>query len=438
MVTDACSLPSLVQRFGRCNRFGETKAQVYVVHNQARISEEIKAGLKFLAGLGGDVSCLSLWNHRKGLSALVPETIAIQSLPAHILDILSMTSLRHGIDVSVYLRGRGEDSSYVEIAWRKEANLLAEMSDSDFGAYMKHMRVLSFEKLNETIQRTAEIVEQIIRNQGDATAVVIQQDGTRLVASLTELPALDLRDCLLILPTDRGGLSGGMLAVENSDGTDLDVAELSHKHHSPRVRHIGAVNELPEIRPGWEVAFETEIGDAYIAVLKEKNRRSSSSHVLLCDHNQAVGVTAKKFAEFAGLDLETANAMQYAGQHHDDGKANPIWQFAAKGGSVEKPLAKTSRLDARRLAGYRHEFASSTSIVSEPDLVRHLVGSHHAGARPTWCGNQRLSPINQNPDAVFERLLLFARMQAKYGWWGLAYLEAILRAADAYVSADET
>src|SRR6516165_4686701 len=127
-----------------------------------------------------------------------------------------MTSLRHEIDVSLYLQGRNEEAPYVEIAWRKEVTLLADMSDTDFESYMKRMRVLSFEKLSETVKRTKEVMDEIVGKQGDATVLVIQQDGTRLVTSLTELQGVNLRNCLVILPPDRGGLSSGMFAVENA------------------------------------------------------------------------------------------------------------------------------------------------------------------------------------------------------------------------------
>lgn len=250
------------------------------------------------------------------------------------------------------------------------------------------------------------------------------------------LSQIDLRECLLLLPTDRGGLSGGMFSDENEDKVQLDIAELAHKHHKARVRHIVVAGEEIEIGRGWKVAFETEVGGMYIAVVKESEKRTFN-HVLLRDHSQAVAANARRFAELAGIDGEIVEVMEYVGQHHDDGKANPIWQFAAKRGSVDEPLAKTSRLDGRKLAGYRHEFGSLNSVAEKGELVQHLIGSHHAGARPTWLGDKTLSPTHQNPDRVLGQVLRFAGLQAKHGWWGLAYLEAILRAADAYVSADE-
>jgi len=436
MVTDGSSLSSLVQRFGRCNRFGETDGEIHLVYNESRLSPEQKTAVACLNRLSGDVSCQNLWSHREKLAALTPEPIAVQSLPAHVLDVLSMTSLRHDIDVSIYLRGMTEESPCVEIAWRKEVGLLAEMNDSDFESYMKQMRVLSFEKLTETVPRTREIADEIVAKQGNATVVITQQDGTRLVTTLAELRDKGLRDCLLMLPSNRGGLSGGMLASENMDGVDLDVAELAHKHQKARMRRIEPADEQTEINIGWEATFETEVNGIYLAVLKETKKRITS-HVLLRDHSEAVAAAAKRFATLTGLDPEVVDAMEYAGRHHDQGKSNPIWQLAAKGGSVEQPLAKTSRLEGRKLAGYRHEFASLNADAQSGDLARHLVGSHHAGARPTWVGDKALSPINQNPDKVLEQALLFASLQAKYGWWGLAYLEAIFRTADSYVSADE-
>jgi CRISPR-associated endonuclease/helicase Cas3 len=329
MITDIASVGSLVQRFGRCNRFGETEGEIYLVYNSGRLSEQQKSELAFLKDdLNGNVSCLSLWNNREKLSTFAPEIIAIQSLPANVLDVLSMTSLRHDMDVSLYLLGRNEESQFVEIAWRKEATLLADMRDADFESYMKPMRVLSYEKLSETVKRTREVVDEIISKQGDATVVVIQPDGTKseLATRLSQLHVVNLRNCLIILPPDRGGLSGGMFAVENADNAELDIAELPHKHHKARLRYIEPVGEEVAIDRGWKVAIEGEVNGMLICVLKEKAGPNGST-VLLRDHSQAVADTARKFAESSGLDAESVEALVCAARHHDDGKANPIWQL---------------------------------------------------------------------------------------------------------------
>jgi len=441
MVTDIASAASLVQRFGRCNRFGEAEGEIYLVYNDAliektKLGREYLKSLNFVETLNGDVSCLNLWNHRDELAALEPYTVAVQSLPPHVLNVLSMTSLRHDQDITAYLRGREEDTSYVDVAWRKEVSLLAEMALSDFDTYMKQMRVMSFEKLTETTVRTLDVVDEIIRKQGDATVIAIRPNGERHVTTLSELRQVGLRNCLLMLHPNRGGLSGGMLSPDNLDGVELDIAESAHSHHMPRIRYIVAASDEIELERGWELVFDIEVDGTRIAVGKEKEKRMRS-YALLRDHSQAVADTARRFAELSGLDGEVSKAVECAGRHHDEGKASPIWQLAAKDGSVEMPVAKTTRLNTRQLAGYRHEFGSLTAVAQEGDFVQHLVGSHHAGARPTWLGEKGLSPINQNPGKVLEQILRFADLQTKFGWWGLAYLEAILRSADAYVSSDE-
>lgn len=102
-------------------------------YNNGQLSKQQRSELAFLGDdLLGNVSCLSLWNNREKLSTFAPKRIAVQSLPANVLNILSMTSLRHDINVSLYLRGRNEEGRYVEIACRKEVRLLTEMNDSDF------------------------------------------------------------------------------------------------------------------------------------------------------------------------------------------------------------------------------------------------------------------------------------------------------------------
>jgi len=442
MLTDLSSAASLVQRFGRCNRFGETNGEIYLVYNDRSIDKSIRGqeylrALNFFKTLDGDVSCLNLWNHREELAALAPDTVAVQSLPPHLLHVLSMTSLQRTQNIAAYLRGLEEDTSYVEIAWRKEVNLLAKMAPSDFDTYMKKMRVLSFEQLSETTIRAFDVVDEILEKQGDATVIVIRPNGERQVTMLSGLRQIETRNCLLILPPDRGGLSGGMFSPENADNVELDIAEIAHKHHKPRLRYFTAEGEKIEVERGWEIVFNAKIDGTRIAVGKQKETRTKS-YALLRDHNQAVAAAAKRFAERAGLDADIVDALECAGQFHDEGKASPIWQGAAEeDGSVEVPIAKTTQLNTWRLGGYRHEFGSLIAANGESGLVQHLIASHHAGGRPTWLGEKGSSPIRQNPETVLEQVLRFADLQHRYGWWGLAYLEAILRSADAYVSADE-
>ena len=114
-------------------------------------------------------------------------------------------------------------------------------------------------------------------------------------------------------------------------------------------------------------------------------------------------------------------------------------------------LAKSNgRGAARWPEPFRHEFASALDAGSEPefaklgaemqDLVLHLIAAHHGRARPHLNPEEAFDPERPSGDA--EKLSLetprrFARLQRKYGRWGLAYLESLLRAADWAASAAE-
>jgi len=72
--------------------------------------------------------------------------------------------------------------------------------------------------------------------------------------------------------------------------------------------------------------------------------------------------------------------------------------------------------------------------------VLHLIAAHHGRARPHFDTEEGFDP--ERPSAYTEKLRLdtprrFARLQSKYGRWGLAYLESLLRAADWAASAGE-
>jgi len=199
--------------------------------------------------------------------------------------------------------------------------------------------------------------------------------------------------------------------------------------------------------------------------------------VTLRAHSDGVKSFARRFA--AGLPPRLAGDLELAAWLHDIGKADPRFQLMLHGGDefslagTEQPLAK-SGMDprdplyrrARGLSRYpdggRHE-AQSVALISalsdalrtahDRDLVLHLVGSHHGCGRP-------FMPVIRDPDPPaisvshggvdfsasgyhrLERLDSgvgdrFWRLVRRYGWYGLAYLETLLRLADHRCSEDE-
>lgn len=312
--------------------------------------------------------------------------------------------------------------------------MLTELSQSDFAEYMRHMCVFSFEKLNETEKRVLEVVTEI---GGDGEVVVINTDAEKRVAKLTELKRGELKECLLILPTTIAGLTGGMFSARNVDRAPLDIATLEHKHHEARSRIICDVGAEPTLERTEKEVFNKIINGKVLIIRKTKEVLSHSRE-FLTEHNAEVSATAKNFAIRAGLSADLVEALERAGQLHDVGKQNPLWQLAAVGKISSPALAKpTGRFkNPHALKGFRHEFESLVLSTGCTELTKHLIAVHHAGARPTWCGSRDLAPVNRNEDMVVEAANRFASLQDEYGWWGLAYLEAIFKSADGYVSRD--
>jgi CRISPR-associated endonuclease/helicase Cas3 len=72
------------------------------------------------------------------------------------------------------------------------------------------------------------------------------------------------------------------------------------------------------------------------------------------------------------------------------------------------------------------------------DLAMHIVAAHHGRARPHFpkggfdpCARAR------SPEIAAEVVRRFARLQRRYGYWRLAWLENLLRCADARASAED-
>jgi CRISPR-associated endonuclease/helicase Cas3 len=197
--------------------------------------------------------------------------------------------------------------------------------------------------------------------------------------------------------------------------------------------------------------------------------------VTLTVHHSAVRRRCGQIAAALGVPDGLRVVLEDAAGWHDLGKTEERFQIMLHNGDAceaalaTEPLAKSGldpgdRLAWRRAAqlsglpgGARHE-AWSAALVAEylrraghypgdEDLLIHLVAAHHGYARPL----ARLvhDPLPQEVTAVIdgEKVTVssartvdldqparFARLNDRYGRWGLALLEAIVRCADMTVS----
>jgi CRISPR-associated endonuclease/helicase Cas3 len=209
---------------------------------------------------------------------------------------------------------------------------------------------------------------------------------------------------------------------------------------------------------------------------------ASDREVSLDDHSVSVERAANKLARRC-LPEDLLAQVRLAAYWHDVGKLDERFQVMLRQGdevaaaSASAPLAKSAFIPAspaRRRAireasglpeNFRHEMLSAQLAKlhaplpandEDADLILHLIASHHGHARPFAplspdptppgvsgrLGSEQLNLVAKEraaltaPHRVDSGLSdRFWRMTRRYGWWGLAYLEAIVRLADWYGSA---
>ncbi|HMN97243.1 MAG TPA: type I-U CRISPR-associated helicase/endonuclease Cas3 [Phycisphaerales bacterium] len=322
----------------------------------------------------------------------------------------------------------------------------------------------------------------------DPWVVVIRGSAVRWVR-LSELAPESTRDreeavrllafATVVLPVEAGGLredgllDGAAPAPEND--RDLDIAEESIRGTSDRQRVVvhsdGREFLLRDLPAGGAGAFVTRhfvslagSGDTGADTMRIEYRVARGAQgelgerIGLTAHNDAVREAATRIALATGLEAEEASALQLAANWHDSGKARTGWQRYAMNDPHREipggPIAKSDRYQhPRSLAGYRHELGSlhdagddSAMKSLDPDmrdLVLHLIAAHHGWGRPHFESRHfdrgDPSPGRPRTTADNERLAVevmqrFGRLQHRYGRWGLAWLESILRCADAEAS----
>ena len=116
--------------------------------------------------------------------------------------------------------------------------------------------------------------------------------------------------------------------------------------------------------------------------------------VLLSDHLRHAEAEAEALCNDLGVDAGTRMAVVQAARWHDVGKVHDVFQDTMRRGLVDgdrvpdSPLAKTVRSNLRHHRAYfRHELASALALLSQEswsrstDLTAYLVAAHHGKVR---------------------------------------------------------
>ncbi len=229
-----------------------------------------------------------------------------------------------------------------------------------------------------------------------------------------------------------------------------------------------AVAEILTRHDGTYYALVLRTGAAGPVDLSDEDLSSSRTVVVtLSAHSDGVGRRARDLGVSLGLGPDLCDLLRAAGQGHDLGKADPRFQRLLRTGDDAATAGQLLAKGLRRNGGFRserperHEAYSVALAVANPavlagtadeELALYLIGTHHGrgralmpdrpddGTRFTvahegrtyeFDGTPKLGALGSGwPDR-------FWRLTRRYGPWGLAYLEAVLRLADHLQSRDE-
>lgn len=492
LICDLSTFENMAQRFGRVNRFGKRMdTEISVVHPvkfdaDKWMEPQLEKTLALLQKLDGDASPGALRNLDATAcsDAFSPEPTILT--PSDILcDSWSLTSIKGALPgrppVEDYLHGIVEDEQpQTQVAWREEVKIITEELGETYdpGDLLAEYPLKPHELLRDRSDRVwnhlAEIAVRTSKQGRQFPVWLIGSNGEVQIFVLDQLADKRAKErihhCTLLLPPDAGGLEKGLLKGKSEHADD--VADYSYDHQPRRVRiwdtdpkmrdkakgmrlilkidtwppdHEPAAEDGVPVKRFWHWYEQPALADGEGSAYAQKP-------VDLETHNRQVSSIARNFAQKLGLAPEMVLAIALAGRLHDLGKKREIWQRSIGNFEPGVWLAKsTGRMNFSIRTPYRHEFGSLLDVCGEPefrclpdemqDLVLHLIAAHHGRGRPHFDSEETRDPERGGAEAsamAGEVARRFARLQQRYGRWGLAYLESLLRAADYAASANPT
>jgi CRISPR-associated endonuclease/helicase Cas3 len=419
-----------------------------------------------------------------------------------LFDAWALTTIREPLPgrppVSDWLHGlAGWEPPDTYLAWREEVDVLKDLAltqeqlEDLLGDYPLKPHELLRDRTDRVFEQLTTCHERLQTRNLEPLVWIIDPFGTISRRPLSQLiardkqkkPLVNLNGCTVLLPSSAGGLSKGMLNGDvhytaNHPGGEhvgYDVADKWFDEQGrPRRQRVWDDAGTPEgmrlvriidtdpnpdrgdsgederpARRFWKWYVRPRSAD-------DEGSQSAFEPQALDEHHQRARMAAQRIAAALQLEEPEATALAFAAAWHDKGKNRSVWQQSIRNRDYPKQvLAKSGNnklpLD---LNHYRHEFGSlldvhdpseTSELVGQPenvrDLVLHLIAAHHGRARPHFPEPEAFDP--ERPESVGRELAnevpqRFARLQRRYGRWGLAWLESLVRAADVIASQPES
>lgn len=331
-----------------------------------------------------------------------------------------------------------------------------------------------FGGLDEKGSLSADAVRKKSMPTADGSGEVVSDEDQRKDDN-EEAPTLDIADHEGYEPYDDGNVRPRIrvLIVRSEDGWSVRAMpggkplpaywKFAHSFETS-TKLVNAIRRRSGLNVRLVQAIEqNEEGEdirSFVCLSPAPPTQDKTEDQLLTKHVKLVEQEAQRLADPKALNLQEPyrSALLFAAKCHDEGKKTPVWQRYIGGPDDNgEPLGKSAKWrNPKLLAGFRHEFGSllripdseAESYFADPqlnltseqqadarDLALHMIATHHGYGRPHFKHTVVDGCSSEQEEAThLEVMRRYARLQRKYGRWGLAYLESLLRAADAAAS----
>ena len=482
MISECASWDALVQRMGRVNRRGKRNDAECIILSAQRTFKEQDTGKKFCPVYQEHEIETANWLARLSQVPCTPGCLpeAPQgcvrppaSAPVLIPEYLDLWSQNRAdgpaYDISVFLHGVQQDRN-VQVVWR---NLDLARDRPFLERLLKALPPSSLEAVSIPIR-------ELQKWLGERHAI-------RLGAGIDVLSADSVKvGDTVVVPADYGGIGMHGTFDGSADHVSDVSSEAMHDHRDLEFRTYDApiVNEEESVEDQvktWIAEDESrsmlqdwtwiDLGRRWLFVSElpveddDDGPTFRRRPVSLESHLNGVSARTRAVAERLGLPPGIIGDLVLAAKLHDLGKLDDRFQRLCGREPGAVPLGKSGLgwiARRRREAvsdypkGERHEALSVELMIrhglhgtaNDTELVEHLVASHHGWSRPFVRTAQGVAQVHDRlfgfdfsaklAHAEAERApARFRSVQERFGWLGLAWLEAILQLSDHRQSEDE-